>query len=193
MSFERFVEAIDKLAADAGTKNPLDVGSCGNEFIFNHNHHWKPEDLDIKLTHTEPKSIKDRLAFNAVKGVRLMFDTATGWNNGNITPDKILNRAIYLETIAAVPGMVAAIVRHFKSLRAMTRDGGHIQMFLDEAHNERMHLLSFVKMKNPGMLFRGAVIGGQVGFGSAFMLWYAMSPAFCHRFGKSQVRYSTHC
>ena len=193
VSFERFVEAIDKLVHmdELSTEdddhphketNPLGVGSCANEYIFIHNHHYKPEDLDIKLTHTEPQNFRDRLAFSAVKGVRFLFDRATGWNSGSITPDKVLNRAIYLETIAAVPGMVAAIVRHFRSLRTMQRDGGMMQMFLDEANNERMHLLSFVRMKDPGMMFRAAVVGGQVGFGSAFLLTYALSPKFCHRF-----------
>mmetsp|Transcript_5448 Transcript_5448/g.7889 ORF Transcript_5448/g.7889 Transcript_5448/m.7889 type:complete len:90 (-) Transcript_5448:423-692(-) len=43
--------------------------------------------------------------------------------------------------------MVAAIIRHFKSLRTMERDGGMLQMFLEEANNERMHLLTFVRMK----------------------------------------------
>jgi hypothetical protein len=33
------------------------------------------------------------------------------WNVGAITKEKILNRAIFLETIAAIPGMVAAIIR----------------------------------------------------------------------------------
>jgi regulator of sigma D len=183
--FERFVEAIDTMVQaqdkESNVKNPLGVGTCGNEFLFVHNHHWTPEQLDIKITHTEPQNFRDRLAFRAVKGVRFLFDAATGWN-GTITADKILNRAIYLETIAAVPGMVAAIIRHFKSLRAMKRDGGMMQMFLDEANNERMHLLSFVRMKNPGVFFRAAVIGGQLGFGSAFMLSYMASPKFCHRF-----------
>ena len=68
-----------------------------------------------------------------------------------------MNRVIYLETIAAVPGMVAGILRHFKSLRAMERDGGMLNMFLEEALNERMHLLTVVKMKNPGFIMRSAV------------------------------------
>jgi Alternative oxidase len=37
-------------------------------------------------------------------------------------------------------------------------------------------------MKNPGFLFRVAVIVGQFGFGAAFSLAYLISPAFCHRF-----------
>lgn len=191
------MEAIDKLMmhedlSDTGDEpwdskkedksNPLGIGNFANEYIFIHNHVYKPEDLDIKITHVEPKGIRDNLAFQAVKGVRYLFDIATGWKTGTITPDKILNRAIFLETIAAVPGMVAAIVRHFRSLRTMKRDGGMLQMFLDEANNERMHLLSFVRMKDPNMIFRATVIGAQVGFGSAFMLAYAISPKFCHRF-----------
>lgn len=120
------------------------------------------------------------MALNAVKLIRLGFDTATGWN-GEITTAKVMNRTIFLETIAAVPGMVAAIVRHFRSLRTMTRDGGMMQMFLDEANNERMHLLTFVRMKDPGALFRAAVIVSQFGFGAIFGLAYVISPKFCHK------------
>mmetsp|Transcript_32690 Transcript_32690/g.75259 ORF Transcript_32690/g.75259 Transcript_32690/m.75259 type:complete len:268 (-) Transcript_32690:905-1708(-) len=144
--------------------------------------HYTDEELNVKLTHVEPMGIRDSLAFNAVKMVRFVFDSATGWNSNGLTTEKILHRVIYLETIAAVPGMVAAIVRHFKSLRTMQRDGGMLQMFLEEANNERMHLLTFVGMKDPSYLFRAAVIGGQFGFGSLFLLAYLVSPKFCHRF-----------
>jgi hypothetical protein len=78
--------------------------------------------------------------------------------------------------------MVAAIIRHFKSLRSMTPDGGMLQMFLEEANNERMHLLTFVRMKNPNSFFRFAVLFGQFGFGAAFTVAYMISPRFCHRF-----------
>ena len=93
-----------------------------------------------------------------------------------------MNRVIYLETIAAVPGMVAGVLRHFKSLRAMERDGGMLNMFLEEALNERMHLLTFIKMKNPGMIMRAAVLAGQLGFGAFYSLAYIISPKFCHSF-----------
>lgn len=55
-------------------------------------------------------------------------------------------------------------------------------MFLEEANNERMHLLTFIRMKDPGTLFRAAVVGGQFGFGTVFTTLYIISPAFCHRF-----------
>lgn len=133
------------------------------------------ETLQILLLYDIDWILKTTLTFH-------FDDKATGWNRGEITQDKILNRAIFLETIAAIPGMVAAIIRHFRSLRNMARDGGMLNMFLEEANNERMHLLTFIRMKDPGYLFRGAVIGGQFGFGSSFLVMYMISPAFCHRF-----------
>lgn len=186
--FDRFIEAIDRVVQleenpDADTTNPLNIGSCGNEYLFYKSHgNYQKDDLNITLTHTKPETITDKLAFAMVKNVRTIFDAATGWNYNKITPDMILQRTIFLETIAAVPGMVAAIVRHFRSLRRMQRDGGMMQMFLDEANNERMHLLTFVRMKDPNRLFRAAVIGGQFVFGTAFGLMYVISPKLCHRF-----------
>lgn len=197
VSIDRFIEAIDYAAANAdkpingGINNskhfkegPLGIGRCALEYMAgNKSHgHYTSEELDVKLTHVEPTNFRDKLAYYSVKGVRIGFDTATGWNSENITVPNIMRRVIFLETVAAVPGMVAAIIRHFKSLRSMQRDGGMLQMFLEEANNERMHLLTFVGMRNPSALFRAAVIGGQFGFGSVFLLAYMISPKFAHRF-----------
>ncbi|KAL3809354.1 hypothetical protein ACHAXA_009062 [Cyclostephanos tholiformis] len=120
-------------------------------------------------------------SFAMMSCVRLVFDIATLWKFGSINKEKILNRAIFLETIAAIPGMVAAIIQHFRSLRNMTRDRGMLNMFLEEANNERMHLLTFICMKEPGTVFRAAVIGAKFGFGRFFLAAY-INPAWCHRF-----------
>ena len=40
------------------------------------------------------------------------------------------SRIIFLETVAGVPGMVAAMVRHLHSLRMMRRDHGWIHTLL---------------------------------------------------------------
>lgn len=142
VSFRRFVEAIDRVLQDAqqkegdskNAKNPLDLGSCANEYLFfKHHGSYTSEELNVKQTHIQPELFRDRLAFNCVKYVRTGFDMATGWSYNKLTPEMILNRTIFLETIAAVPGMVAAIVRHFRSLRNFSRDNGMMQMFLDEA------------------------------------------------------------
>jgi len=80
------------------------------------------------------------------------------------------------------PFILHFIAKHFRSLRNMSRDGGMLNMFLEEANNERMHLLTFIKMKQPGYAFRAAVIGAQFGFGSFFLAAYMINPAWCHRF-----------
>lgn len=195
---EKFVDAFDAVVAQGATgdepasplsakgklkTHPLGIGTCASEYSFSKSHgKYTEEDLDIELTHVAPKTFSDRTALFAVKCVRFAFDTGTLWNVGSITKGKILYRAIFLETIAAIPGMVAAVIRHFRSLRNMARDGGMLNMFLEEANNERMHLLIFIRMKEPGYLFRAAVLGGQFGFGVFFLTAYILSPNWCHRF-----------
>lgn len=58
---------------------------------------------------------------------------------------------------------------------------GWIHTLLEEAENERMHLLTFIKLKNPSIVFRGSVIATQAIFYNLFFLAYAISPKFCHR------------
>eukprot|EP00889_Picochlorum_renovo_P000982 jgi/Picre1/28012/NNA_000973.t1 len=70
----------------------------------------------------------------------------------------------------------------FEILRTMKRDNGWIHTLLEEAENERMHLLTFMQMKNPGLFFRGSVIFTQGVFLSLYSLFYAVSPRHCHAF-----------
>lgn len=155
--FDSFIEAVDRVAGKSlgiydgklvddgnshfreGSRHPLGVGRDCAEFmnLAKSHGHYTEEELDVKLTHVEPKGFADNMAYKSVRAVRFIFDAATGWRNDNITVSNVLHRTIYLETIAAVPGMVAAIVRHFSSLRNMKADGGYMQLFLEEANNER--------------------------------------------------------
>ena len=162
--------------------HPLGIGNCGLEFLNANRPIYTPEELDVKLTHVEPKTTVDKLAYGAVRVIRFCFDSVSLWNYGEITPSKVYRRVIFLETVAGIPGFVAAMVRHFRSLRTFSRDGGMLQMFLDEANNERMHLLTFVKMRNPSHLTRGLVLISQSVVGAGFFILYNISPNFCHRF-----------
>lgn len=105
--------------------------------------------------------MRDRVAYSLVSIARYFFDVGTGYGP-NMTEAKWLNRFIFLETVAAIPGMVGGAVRHLHSLRLMKRDNGWIHTLLEEAENERMHLLTFIQLKNPGVMFRGAVLVAQV-------------------------------
>lgn len=65
-------------------------------------------------------------------------------------------------------------IKHIKNLRMET--------LLEESYNERMHLLTFLKMGEPGLFMHIMVILAQGVFFNAFFLAYVMSPRICHRF-----------
>lgn len=78
--------------------------------------------------------------------------------------------------------MVAAVHRHLRSLRSGTRDQGWIKTLLEEAHNERMHLLTWMKLAEPGWFMRMLFIGAQGVFFNITFLARWISPNFFHRF-----------
>ncbi len=82
---------------------------------------------------------------------------------------------------AGVPGFAAAMIRHLHSLRRMQRDHGWIHTLLEEAENERMHLMTFMQLMRPGPFFRASIILTQYIFTCGFSLAYLVSPHFCHR------------
>jgi threonyl-tRNA synthetase len=111
----------------------------------------------ISMQHHEPEGIRDKLMLKTVKGVRKAFDTITQYDRKETTERTWLNRCIFLETIAGVPGMVGGMSRHMRSLRTLERDNGWIHHMLEEAENERMHLFIFLKIRNPGIMMRLAI------------------------------------
>lgn len=78
--------------------------------------------------------------------------------------------------------MVAAMTRHLHSLRRLKRDHGWIHTLLEEAENERMHLMTALQLRQPSWLFRSGVIVSQGAFVTMFSIAYLISPRFCHRF-----------
>lgn len=144
---------------------------------------YSKEELDIKLAHRPPSSIRDKTALFLVQTMRKLFDRFTGYEpNQHMTEEHWVRRCLFLETIAGVPGMVAGMLRHMESLRRMKRDNGWIHTLLEEAENERMHLLTFMEIRQGGPLFRLAVLGAQGVFFNLFFLSYLLSPKICHRF-----------
>lgn len=141
------------------------------------------EDIEkIKVQHHEPESIRDKSTLFAVKSVRQIFDKVTGYDRDNTTERQWLNRVIFLETIAGVPGMVGGMSRHMKSLRTLDRDHGWIHHLLEEAENERMHLFIFLKIRNPGIFMRLMIAISQGFFFNFYFLLYLFTPKTAHRF-----------
>jgi ubiquinol oxidase len=96
--------------------------------------------------------------------------------------DRYGHRAVVLETIAGVPGMIAGMWMHFKSLRSMKPGyGQHIRKMLEEAENERMHLMFFIEISKPNIFERLLVLCAQGLFGLFYFFVYVFFPRTAHR------------
>lgn len=155
----------------------------GNEIYRMPHPIWSEQEVNtVEITHQETETKVDKIAYGCVQFLRIAFDIVSLYKVGKMTENKWLNRIIMLETVAGVPGMIAAMARHFDSLRKLTRDHGWIHTLLEEAENERMHLMTALELKQPGALFRGVILLAQGVFVNCFFVAYILSPRFCHRF-----------
>lgn len=149
------------------------------------NHVWTEEEVNAALSvkpHLEPQTRLDRAIYSLLQCAYHTFNFLTGYKKEDPTPESVELRLIFLESIAGVPGMVAASQRHFRSLRTMKRDYGWIHTLLEEAENERMHLLVFMRMFNPGIITRVMVIVAQGVLVTLLTGTYAVCPRALHRF-----------
>ena len=127
---------------------------------------------DLKK-HYEPKNFSDKVALSFTKFLRFLADTFFKKRYGH--------RAVVLETIAAVPGMVAGMLLHLKSLRKMEDDRGWIKTLLDEAENERMHLMTFIHVAKPTFIERFIILIAQFIFIITYAIIYLVSQRTAHR------------
>ncbi|KAI9488491.1 alternative oxidase-domain-containing protein [Zychaea mexicana] len=132
------------------------------------------EKMDIdKAKHHVPETLSDKFAYRMVKTLRLLPDTYFGRDH--------YMRAVMLETIAAVPGMVGGMLRHMRSLRNLSEDNGWIIHLLHEAENERMHLMTWMKCLQPSLWNRLLILGAQGVFFNSYFWLYVFSPKTAHR------------
>jgi len=162
---------------------------------------YTPDELRaVEVMHREAKTMSDKAAVLFVWLLRFGFDLISGYKHKDIPPDskmsleelrkkgyvmdeaQWLSRCLFLESVAGVPGMVGATLRHLRSLRILRRDSGWIHTLLEEAENERMHLMTFMTIKQPGLFFRTLILGAQGVFYNLFFFSYLFSPKTCHRF-----------
>ncbi|KAL3261608.1 hypothetical protein ABHI18_003581 [Aspergillus niger] len=160
--------------------------------VWKHPIYTEKEIRNITVAHREAKCLSDKIALGLVRLLRWCTDFVTGYRNPernkeiadkfDMTERKWLIRFIFLESVAGVPGMVGGMLRHLKSIRRMKRDHGWIESLIDEAYNERMHLLTFLELADPGIFMRLVVLAAQGVFFNAFFVSYLVSPKTCHRF-----------
>jgi len=176
------------------------VPNFRGDWVLFHPVYSSAELKSVEILHEKPKTISDKLAYGLVRLSRTLFDLVSGYRHKEIPKDKQMSleelrkgryihddkewmlRFLFLESIAGVPGMVAATLRHLQSLRLMRRDNGWIHTCLEEAENERMHLMTFMTIRQPSIFLRAMVLGAQGVFYNLFFLTYLVSPKACHRF-----------
>lgn len=190
-------------------------------YIANYFSYTEEQMNAITVAQRETQNWADKVALGMVKLLRFGMDTATGYSHAkeaakratdpapapekpgwfSMTERKWLIRFLFLESVAGVPGMVGASVRHLHSLRRLKRDNGwqvdplvcgsffavlilihRIETLLEEAYNERMHLLTFMKMAEPGRFMKFMILAAQGVFYNGMFLSYLLSPRICHRF-----------
>ncbi|MEO5972655.1 MAG: alternative oxidase [Sphingomicrobium sp.] len=132
------------------------------------------EEHDAQPTiHHQPAGFSDRFALAFTKLLRFCADTFFAKRYGH--------RAIVLETVAAVPGMVGAMFTHLTCLRRMKDDEGWIRTLLEEAENERMHLMTFIEIAKPTLFERLVILLAQWVFLVMFSILYLLSSRTAHR------------
>ena len=129
--------------------------------------------MDTLEHHYKVKNFSDRVALGFTKILRFLADTFFRKRYGH--------RAVVLETIAAVPGMVGGMLLHLKSLRKMEDDKGWIKILLDEAANERMHLMTFIEIAKPTLIERAIIMVAQFIFIVMYLFIYIISSRTAHR------------
>ncbi len=120
------------------------------------------------------KTLSDHFAAAAIKGLRFVADTFFKNRHGH--------RAVVLETVAAVPGMVGSMHNHLLSLRRMKHDNGLVRTLMEEAENERMHLMTFAEVAKPSVMERVMITATQVAFFGFFSMAYMFNKRAAHRF-----------
>ena len=121
-----------------------------------------------------PVNFSDKVAYKITMFLRWIADTFFKKRYGH--------RAVVLETVAGVPGMVAGMWNHLRSLRKMKPDDrGWIKTLLAEAENERMHLMIFIRIAKPNWFERWMIITAQFIFWHFYMFLYIFFPQSAHR------------
>ncbi|KAK1359250.1 Ubiquinol oxidase [Heracleum sosnowskyi] len=159
-----------------GVARPRVTKEDGTEWPWNCFMPWETYQADLSIDlgkHHVPKTFLDKVAYRTVKLLRVPTDVFFQRRYGC--------RAMMLETVAAVPGMVGGMLLHLRSLRKFQQSGGWIKALLEEAENERMHLMTMVELVKPKWYERFLVLTVQGVFFNAFFVLYMMSPKVAHR------------
>lgn len=164
---------------------PFQQKEFNDKYAMTLNHIWSQAEIDERLAtlwQHKPVSWSDKIMHRIMWSMYRGFNFVTGYKAENTPVRAVEWRLIVLESFAGVPGFMAAMFRHFRSLRTLKRDHGWIHTLLEEAENERMHLLVCMKMFKANLVTRFLVIAAQVVMTPFLASVYIVKPDAVHRF-----------
>lgn len=139
----------------------------------------------------------DKIAYHGLHTLRRVFDIFTGYRNPpkgeennpahRIDPHNVLLRLVMLESVAAIPGYAGSFIRHLKSVRKLRREQLWVETLVEEAQNERMHLLIYLQgfqdvVCAPTLPLKFFIYSSQFIFTWIYCAAYMFNPTLCHRF-----------
>jgi len=169
----------------------LSMPAKNDEFFGDHswrqqNHIWTEEEVQERMKTSDmkhiPQTVGDSVLQKMVRVAYHAFNAVTGYDHADPPTSAIGYRLIILESVAGVPGMLGGMFRHFRSLRQLERDHGFIFTLLEEAENERMHLIVCMSFFEAGPVTRFIVQSGQVALTPFLAGLYMIRPQLLHRF-----------
>ncbi|XP_047324841.1 ubiquinol oxidase 3, mitochondrial-like [Impatiens glandulifera] len=159
-----------------GIAPPKMTKEDGSPWKWNCFRPWESYNPDVSIDvkkHHSADNFTDKFAYWAVQVAK--YPTYLFFQRRHMC------HALLLETVAAVPGMVGGMLLHCKSLRRFEHSGGWIKALLEEAENERMHLMTFIELSKPKWYERALVFAAQGVFFNAYFVTYLASPKIAHR------------
>jgi len=173
---------LPRLMCSSGAPNNFNADHSWRQ----QNHIWKEAEVQERMKTADMKHVPQDMADTVLqKMVRVAyhsFNFLTGYNHIDPPTSAIGYRLIILESVAGVPGMLGGMFRHFRSLRQLQRDHGFIFTLLEEAENERMHLIVCMSFFEAGPVTRAVVQLGQVALTPFLAGLYVVRPQLLHRF-----------
>lgn len=170
-------ESVNLLRSAPPFAQQLQRNSAGIT-TFNFTSQYTKQDLEnynCDLTkHIKPRNISEKVAYYVVLTLRAAADIYFAGD--------YVRRAVVIETVAAIPGIVGGLFRHLYSLRNLKDNGETIKKLVAEAENERQHLLTFLKVMRPNLFDKFVIKFTQLWFFNAYMVFYFLLPQTAHRF-----------
>ena len=127
--------------------------------------------------HWERKGASDAFAWAICQSTKYLADKFFNKRYGA--------RAVMLETIAAVPGMVASTFNRLSDIRdtvtARPHNHERSDTLYEESKNELMHLKTFIEITQPSTAEKALVFSAQAAFFLAFSALYLASRKTAHR------------